>query len=154
MTKNINKNQDKEYSKAGSIFVTQEHHATHLHYDFRLEIGGVLKSWSVPKGPSTKVGEKRLAIETDDHPLSYADFEGTIAEGHYGAGKVIIWDRGTFQNKTEKDETLISAEKALKQGHFLFELHGKKLRGNYLLQRIRISGKGEQWLLIKESADK
>jgi DNA ligase D-like protein (predicted 3'-phosphoesterase) len=137
------------------IFVIQKHDASTLHYDFRLEIDGVLKSWAVPKGPSTDPREKRLAIPTEDHPMDYADFEGVIPEGQYGAGTVLIWDRGTFRNITEKDGRIRSAKRALADGHLLVELHGEKLRGGYALQR---TGAGDEanWLLVKmkdEDAD-
>ncbi len=125
------------------IFVVQEHWASHLHYDFRLEAFGTLKSWAVPKGPSTKVGDKRLAVEVEDHPIGYAEFEGKIPEGEYGAGKVKIWDRGTWVPPKNIKENL-------SKGHLEFELHGKKLQGKWLLQRTKQkSGKKNQWLLIK-----
>lgn len=139
---------DARASGNGNSFVIQKHDASSLHYDFRLEIGGALKSWAVPKGPSTDPGEKRLAVRTEDHPLDYARFEGTIPEGEYGAGTVLIWDRGRFDNITEKEGEIVDAEKALDDGHFLFRLHGEKLKGRYVLQRFRREEQ-EQWLLIK-----
>ncbi|RYF34465.1 MAG: hypothetical protein EOO38_29490 [Cytophagaceae bacterium] len=115
-------------SKGDPIFVVQEHWASHLHYDFRLEAFGVLKSWAVPKGPSTKVGDKRLAVEVEDHPIDYATFKGKIPEGEYGAGTVKIWDNGTWKAPENLEE-------ALSEGHLEFELKGKKLKGRWLLQR-------------------
>jgi DNA ligase D-like protein (predicted 3'-phosphoesterase) len=137
-------------------FVIQQHDATTMHYDFRLEVGGVLKSWAVPKGPSTDPRDKRLAMPTEDHPLEYADFEGVIPEEHYGAGPVIVWDRGTYRNVTEQDGEPEDPEEALERGHFVFELEGEKLRGGYALQRVG-GGKRQRWLLIKtddEHADR
>lgn len=130
-----------------NIFVVQRHNASHLHYDFRLAVDGVLKSWAVPKGPSKKVGLKRLAVETEDHPLAYAKFEGTIAEGNYGAGTVTIWDHGTYTN----DKT-ISMQEALDEGKLEFTLDGTQLKGRYALVRMHNSPKN--WLLIKERARK
>lgn len=125
------------------IFVIQEHHASHLHYDFRLEAFGTLKSWAVPKGPSTEVGQKRLAVEVEDHPIDYAKFKGRIPEGEYGAGYVKIWDHG---NWTPPDHLRENLEK----GHLEFELNGKKLKGKWLLQRTKQqSGRKPQWILIK-----
>lgn len=121
---------------AGSIFVVHEHNASHLHYDLRLEIGGVLRSWAVPKEPPEKEGIKRLAIQVEDHPLEYADFEGTIPEGMYGAGTVRIWDSGEFLIEKEKDKEL------------LFELKGRKLIGKYALIRTKFKGK-DSWLFFK-----
>ena len=130
-------------------FVIQQHAASSLHYDFRLEAGGALKSWAVPKGLSTDPREKRLAVQVEDHQLDYADFEGRIGEG-YGAGRVIVWDAGTWRPLTEGP-----VEEALENGHLSFWLEGEKLRGGWTLQR---TGKGAkpQWLLIKrrdEGAD-
>lgn len=130
------------------IFVIQKHAATTLHYDFRLEVDGVLKSWAVPKGPSMSPKEKRLAVPTEDHPLDYADFEGVIPEGSYGAGTVLVWDRGTYQNLTEKEGERIGVAEALQRGHVSFRLEGEKIRGGYALTRFR-TGKGEAWLLVK-----
>src|SRR5918992_6060832 len=127
-------------------FVIHKHDASTLHYDFRLEAGGVLKSWAVPKGPSTDPREKRLAMEVEDHSLGYGDFEGVIGEG-YGAGRVIVWDSGTYRSLTDGP-----VEEALENGHLSFWLEGEKLRGGWTLQR---TGKS-QWLLIKrrdEEAD-
>jgi len=115
-------------------------------------VDGVLASWAVPKGPSTDPRKKRLAIRTEDHPLDYADFEGTIPEGQYGAGTVMIWDRGTYENITDSNGRVKQARKALKDGHFLVRLKGEKFRGGYALQRIE-EGKQEQWLLIKMDDD-
>jgi len=134
------------------IFVIQHHKARSEHYDFRLEVDGVLKSWAVPKGPSTDPRVKRLAVPTEDHPLDYADFEGVIPEGEYGAGPVIVWDTGPYKNLTEKGEKTKSMAKAVKDGHVLVELKGKKLRGGYALQRMGKSD-GAQWLLVKMRDD-
>lgn len=118
-----------------SKFVVHEHHASRLHYDFRLEIGGVLRSWAVPKGPSMDPSHKRLAVEVDDHPLDYADFEGVIPKGHYGAGAVVIWDKGTYDPvEVEQDRIKVV-------------LHGEKLKGGFTL--LRMKGKRTEWLLIK-----
>ena len=108
-----------------------------LHYDFRLEVDGVLKSWAVPKGPSTDPREKRLAVPTEDHPLDYADFEGMIPEGQYGAGAVIVWDRGPYDNITEKDGWAdAGGRRRWRRATSLIRLHGKKLSGGYALQRM------------------
>jgi len=123
-------------------FVVHEHHATRLHYDFRLEISGVLKSWAIPKGPSMNPADKRLAVMVDDHPLEYGEFEGIIPRGHYGAGPVLIWDSGEFQ--AEEDP-----ESALKKGRLTFTLKGKKLKGGFSLILMKGRGSGKDWLLIK-----
>lgn len=129
-------------------FVVQEHHASQLHYDFRLEVNGVLKSWAVPKGPSTNPHDRHLAIVTEDHPFEYRKFEGVIPEGHYGAGNVIIWDEGYYEPYHDGDpEKVIKAE--LKKGHITFFLFGKKLKGEFAL--IKLHGADENaWLLIKK----
>jgi DNA ligase D-like protein (predicted 3'-phosphoesterase) len=135
----------KKSSKKKNIFVIQQHHASHMHFDFRIEVDGVLKSWAVPKGPSTNPKEKRLAVHVEDHPLDYATFEGIIPEG-YGAGTVIVWDTGTYENKTEKKEEQIPISEGIEKGHIKFELHGKKLKGEYALTRF----KGQKnWILVK-----
>jgi bifunctional non-homologous end joining protein LigD len=130
-------------------FVIQKHHARTLHYDLRLEEGGVLKSWAVPKGPSLDPAEKRLAVEVEDHPLEYADFEGSIPEGEYGAGKVIVWDRGTFEPAGEGG----TFGEMIGKGSAKIRLSGEKLRGGYALVRTRWGGKATNWLLIKEKDD-
>lgn len=130
------------------IFVIQRHEARALHYDLRLEIGGTLVSWAVPKGPSLNPAVKRLAIQTEDHPIEYAKFEGVIPEGQYGAGPVMIWDRGTFKNIKEKDGTLVPLKKCLKEGRIEIFLKGEKLHGAYALIRTK-GDDSKQWLLIK-----
>ncbi len=146
------------------IFVVQKHAARALHYDFRLEHRGVLKSWAVPKGPSLDPKVKRLAMAVEDHPLDYASFEGVIPEGQYGAGQVIVWDMGTWRPADEK-ATEAETDKALKDGELKFWLDGVKIRGGFVL--VRTSGRGragkagtkvaagekEQWLLIKHKDD-
>ena len=129
-------------------FVVQEHAARSHHYDFRLEVDGVLKSWAVPKGPSTKPKEKRLATATEDHPLEYADFEGTIPKGEYGAGSVIVWDTGTYRNMTDGGDVPITD--ALEDGHVRVLLEGDKLRGTWALTRFRGQ---DEWLLVKTKDD-
>ena len=123
-------------------FVIQKHDASHLHYDFRLELDGVLKSWAVPKGPCLDPSVKRLAIEVEDHPLDYAAFEGRIPEGHYGAGDVIVWDHGQWL-------PLGDARQGLESGHLKFRLLGEKLSGSWNLVRTRMAGRKPQWFLIK-----
>src|SRR4051812_39516597 len=125
------------------MFVIQKHAARTLHYDFRLEVGGVLRSWAVPRGPFTDPREKRLAVEVEDHSLGYGDFEGVIGRG-YGAGAVIVWDTGTWR-ALDPD---VSPADALDAGHLSFWLEGSKLRGGFTLQRTR-AGRKPQWLLIK-----
>ncbi|HVW09033.1 MAG TPA: DNA polymerase ligase N-terminal domain-containing protein [Bryobacteraceae bacterium] len=125
-------------------FVVQKHQASHLHYDFRLEWDGVLRSWAIPKGPSLDPSVKRLAMEVEDHPLEYGGFEGSIPEGEYGGGTVMVWDRGTW---TPEPETPL-VEDALRRGELKFTLKGSKLKGSWVL--VRTSGNGKpKWLLIK-----
>lgn len=129
------------------IFVVQKHDASRLHYDFRLEIDGVLKSWAVPKGPSLNPVNRRLAIETEDHPLDYANFEGIIPKNQYGGGVVMVWDKGTYRNiKKDKDGKEIKISDDYKKGQIEVQLHGKKLEGKFAL--IKTKSK-KQWLLIK-----
>ncbi|MBU4332485.1 3'-phosphoesterase [Patescibacteria group bacterium] len=127
-----------------SRFVIHKHDASHLHYDFRLEMDGVLKSWAIPKEPPKTKGIKRLAIQVEDHPIDYINFEGIIPDGNYGAGKVEIWDKGVYQGS---NKTLKHKSKKMKSGldSFKFELKGKKLKGEYVLVRL----KDKNWLLFK-----
>ncbi|HLW76314.1 MAG TPA: non-homologous end-joining DNA ligase, partial [Bryobacteraceae bacterium] len=125
-------------------YCVQRHHATHLHYDFRLEVDGALKSWAVPKGPTLDPAVKRLAMMVEDHPLEYGSFEGVIPKGNYGAGSVMLWDRGTYELLGDA-----TAEEQLKRGDFKFRLHGEKLSGEYAIVRTK-RGKGNEWLLIKK----
>jgi len=134
----------KKAPKDEKVFVIQKHAARRLHYDLRLEVSGVLKSWAVPKGPSLNPGDKRLAIQVEDHPFDYRTFEGTIPEGNYGAGEVIVWDQGTF----EPEGTLPAAEQ-IERGELKFRLHGQKLNGSFVLVKLRRSQNKNEWLLIK-----
>jgi bifunctional non-homologous end joining protein LigD len=132
------------------IFVVQRHKASRLHYDFRLELDGVLKSWAVPKGPSMNPKDKRLAMMVEDHPYDYKDFEGVIPEGNYGAGIVEIWDEGTYSDleNSSRKEAEKNLRKGLKSGDFKFQLFGKKLKGEFVL--VKLKGKEDNsWLLIK-----
>ena len=142
-------------NKKGSVkqllFVVQKHDASRLHYDFRLELDGVLKSWAVPKGPSMIPADKRLAMMVEDHPFDYKDFEGTIPKGNYGAGEVIVWDNGFYipiEGGTDKAENEKLLKKALKKGDLKFVLLGKKLKGEFALVNMRKDEKS--WLLIKK----
>src|ERR1700726_1955373 len=129
---------------SGRRFVIQKHDASRLHYDFRLEFGGSLKSWAVPKGFPYAKGEKHLAVQVEDHPISYIDFEGTIPKGQYGGGTVMIWDRGTFEPLSK------APTKELAEGKLHFVLSGTKLNGEWYLVRLRDE---KQWLLIKAGED-
>jgi DNA ligase D-like protein (predicted 3'-phosphoesterase) len=133
----------------GRRFVIQKHDATSLHYDFRLEVGGVLKSWAVPKGLSTDPRQRHLAIETEDHPKSYIDFEGVIPEGEYGAGPVLVWDTGSYRNlRARKGPKSASMERSMADGLIEVWLEGEKLQGGWALKRIR-GGARAEWLVIK-----
>jgi DNA ligase D-like protein (predicted 3'-phosphoesterase) len=137
----------------GRCFVIQQHAASRLHYDFRLEVGGVLVSWAVPKGLSTDPRDKRLAIRTEDHPLDYVDFEGVIPAGQYGAGTVLVWDTGRYRNlRARKGRDSRSMEHALDDGLVEVWLEGEKLTGGYALKRIK-GGKKPRWLIIKMNDD-
>ena len=134
-------------------FVIQKHAASTLHYDLRIEVGGRLKSWAVPKGPSTNPKDKRLAVATKDHPLDYADFEGVIPEGEYGAGTVLVWDSGSYRNLREKAGQEVPMEQAIDDGHIAIWLEGNKLKGGYALIH---TGKAadKRWLLVKMNDEK
>src|SRR5213592_3601670 len=138
-------------TSTGHAFVVQKHAASHLHYDFRLELNGVLKSWAVPKGPSMNPNDKRLAMMVEDHPFAYKDFEGIIPEGNYGAGTVIIWDNGTYAllEEQSKAATEKKLKADLKKGHLSFILNGKKLKGEFSL--VRLHNTEDNWLLIKKN---
>ncbi|MBI2288994.1 MAG: hypothetical protein HYU73_01395 [Betaproteobacteria bacterium] len=130
-------------------YLIQKHAASHLHYDFRLELNGVLLSWAVPKGPSLDPADKRLAMRVEDHPLEYGGFEGAIPKGQYGGGTVMLWDRGTWS-------PIGDAEEGFRRGHLKFELNGEKLKGRWALVKThgsKYGGKGEPWLLIKDTDD-
>lgn len=143
----------KSGKKKKNIFVIQKHDASNLHYDLRLEVDGVLKSWAVPKGPSTDPKEKRMAVPTEDHPLDYADFEGVIPEGEYGAGTVMVWDIGPYKNLREtKDDEPKTMKESLSEGKVEVWLEGNKITGGYVLVRTG-KGKNERWLLIKMKDD-
>src|SRR3954470_11825970 len=129
----------------GNRFCVQRHSARRLHYDLRLEVNGVLKSWAVPKGPTLDPKEKGLAVLAEDHPIEYGDFEGTIPAGNYGAGSVLLWDRGSYELLGDA-----SPEAQLERGDFKFKLHGEKLMGEFALVRMKNRGKGNEWLLLKK----
>src|SRR3979411_3295685 len=131
------------------VFVVQKHDATRLHYDFRLQVDGVLKSWAIPKGPSLNTRDKRLAITTEDHPPDYANFEGIIPEGQYGAGRVIVWDIGTYQNITRRDGQPVPLDQAIENGQVAIWLDGKTRKGGFARTRIG-DGKKPVWLLVKK----
>ena len=135
---------EKKHTRTGRMFVIQKHRATQLHYDFRLEVDGVLKSWAVPKGPSLDPKVKRMAVPTEDHPMEYANFEGVIPKGNYGAGRVIVWEMGVYAPLGDT-----SMQDGLKKGHVSFALVGRKLEGGFALTRLR----DDSWLLVKMADD-
>jgi bifunctional non-homologous end joining protein LigD len=137
--------QVKSTSDAKPYFCVQRHDATRLHYDFRLEIGGVLKSWAIPKGPTLDPGVKHFAAHVEDHPLEYGSFEGNIPAGNYGGGSVMLWDRGTFDLLGD-----VSADQQLARGDLKFRLHGEKLQGDFAIVLMKGRGKGNEWLLLKK----
>jgi bifunctional non-homologous end joining protein LigD len=133
---------------AGSYFCVQRHDATRLHYDFRLEIDGVLKSWAVPKGPTLDPGVKHFAAFVEDHPVEYGSFEGNIPKGNYGAGSVMLWDRGTFELLGDTP-----GADQIARGDLKFRLHGEKLNGDFALVHMKGRGKGNEWLILKKRDD-
>jgi bifunctional non-homologous end joining protein LigD len=135
---------DESHQSGDRAFVVQKHAATHLHYDLRLEVDGVLKSWAVPRGPSLNPGDKRLAMHVEDHPFEYRNFEGSIPKGEYGGGEVIIWDQGTYA-----PEGALTTKEQLAKGELKFQLHGEKLRGSFVILKLRKPGNKNEWLLIK-----
>ena len=146
----------KKKSGKSPIFVIQRHDASTEHYDFRLEIDGVLKSWAVRKGPSTDPSEKRLAVQTEDHPLEYAEFEGVIPEGEYGAGTLMVWDIGPYENNKEPEEgedDPPSVKQQFEDGHITVWLMGKKIKGGYALTNTKMGGDEDKWLLVKMDDD-
>ncbi len=137
---------------AGLIFVVQKHYASHLHYDFRLELDGVLKSWAIPKGPTLDPSDKHLAILVEDHPLEYKDFSGVIPEGNYGAGRVEIWDEGIYLalDSSSSKDTARKVREGFIKGHITILLSGKKLNGEFNFVRLK-KAKENNWLLIKKN---
>lgn len=139
----------KKATSKNPMFVIQKHDASHVHYDFRLEIDGVLVSWAVPKGLPEKLDIRRLAIRTDNHPMQYGNFEGIIPEGHYGAGTVMVWDIGTYENIREKEGKSVSMKKALDQGTIEVFVKGKKIWGPYALIKTKGMNGKNSWILLK-----
>jgi bifunctional non-homologous end joining protein LigD len=135
-------------TESGSYFCVQRHDASRLHYDFRLEIDGVLKSWAVPKGPTLDPAVKHFAAMVEDHPLEYGDFEGTIPKGNYGAGSVMLWDAGTFDLLGD-----VAGDAQIARGDLKFRLHGEKLKGDFALVHMKGRGKGNEWLILKKRDD-
>ncbi|WP_369227645.1 DNA polymerase ligase N-terminal domain-containing protein [Streptomyces sp. R39] len=134
-------------------FVVQIHDARRMHFDFRLQVDDVLKSWSIPKGPSADPGDRRLAVPTEDHPLEYEDFEGVIPRGEYGGGTVIVWDHGWYEPLShDRRGRPVGFGESLERGHATFRLHGSKLHGEYALTRFRGSAGDDAWLLVKKGA--
>ena len=132
--------------ESNQYFVVQKHQASHLHYDFRLQVAGVLKSWAIPKGPSIDPSHRRLAIQVEDHPVEYKDFEGLIPSGEYGGGSVMIWDCGSYELLEEKNP-----QKSIQEGAIRLRLHGKKLKGGFALVKTEYQKNRNAWLLIKKN---
>jgi bifunctional non-homologous end joining protein LigD len=146
-------NKSKKQKPQGSLeFVVHKHFASRLHYDLRLELDGVLKSWAIPKGPTMNPEDKRLAVMVEDHPYDYGDFEGIIPEGNYGAGKVYIWDKGSYhsRNATGKDDSSIELREGLANGHITFILEGEILKGEFALVKLKKASQ-KDWLMIKKN---
>jgi DNA ligase D-like protein (predicted 3'-phosphoesterase) len=141
-------NERLKLDKKKRIFCVQEHHSSRLHWDFRIEVDGTMPSWAIPKGPSLNPKEKRLAVQTEDHPISYATFEGIIPEGEYGGGTVMLWDYGTYKNMREQDGKLIPMKTCLKDGRIEIFLNGEKLKGTFIL--IRLQNSPKDWLFFKK----
>lgn len=135
------------------IFVIQKHDASHLHYDFRLQMDDALASWAISKGLSTAANQKRLAIRTEDHPLNYAKFEGVIPKGEYGAGVVMVWDFGHYEPIIDDKKDKKSLQKALKEGSLKFRLYGEKIKGGYAMARTNFKKNKEQWVIFKLDDD-
>ncbi|NJK96489.1 MAG: 3'-phosphoesterase [Bacteroidales bacterium] len=150
-TRSAEPNGETKSGEGKSVFVVQRHKASRLHYDFRIEVNGVLKSWAVPKGPSLNPSDKRLAMMVEDHPYDYKDFEGEIPEGNYGAGIVEIWDSGFYSDPKEhsKQESENLIEDALRMGNIKLHLYGNKLNGEFTLVKTRNTDQENSWLLIK-----
>ena len=142
----------KSGTKSPLQFVVQMHDASHLHYDFRLEFGGTLKSWAIPKGPSLNPQDQRLAVFVEDHPLDYGDFEGIIPSGNYGGGTVMVWDRGTYleRGSTGRQDSETAMQRGLENGHITFVLDGEKLKGEFALIRLKKDSSNKAWLLVKK----
>ena len=139
--------------RARPLFVVQRHDASSLHFDVRIQVGDVLVSWAVPKGPSLDPRDKRLAHRTEDHPLDYADFEGVIGDGQYGAGSVVVWDTGPFENVTERGGEPVDLAEALEHGHVRVVLHGEKLTGGFAFTHAKMGGDEANWLMVKVDDD-
>jgi bifunctional non-homologous end joining protein LigD len=137
-----------------TIFVIQKHQASHLHYDLRLEVNDTLKSWAISKDIFIEPYKKKLAIETEDHPLEYANFTGIIPQGEYGAGEVELWDNGTYENVTQKEGKIIPIIQAIKEGHLTVMLKGNKLNGEFTLILLRKTKNSKQWLFFKKHKNK
>jgi DNA ligase D-like protein (predicted 3'-phosphoesterase) len=147
--------EDPALEKDGNpFFVIQQHRARTEHYDFRLEVEGVLRSWALPKGPSTDPADRRLAVATEDHPIDYADFEGVIPEDEYGGGTVIVWDAGPYSNRsTNEDDDELPLPEALQRGQAEVWLEGRKIRGGYALVHSKMRGDERNWLMVKMKDD-